>query len=182
MTRILLVDDEAHILTALRRSLLTRDEFDGSAPGYAITTFTDPKAALHASESQAFDLVISDYRMPHMDGVAFLTDFRYLQPDCLRIILSGQADMQALARAINEVEIYRFLSKPWQDFELRSTVAGALRFRSLQLENQRLADEVRALRDTTNRQQQALRELEAEHPELAQVRWGPDGSVLLGGD
>ncbi|WP_035056502.1 response regulator [Andreprevotia chitinilytica] len=182
MTRILLVDDEPNILSSLKRTLNTRDEFDGTSPGYEIHTFNEPRAALVASESQQFDLVISDYRMPDMDGVAFLTDFRYLQPDCIRIILSGQADLTALLRAINDVEIYRFLSKPWNDFELRSTVSGALRFRTLQLENQRMADELRQIRAQANRQEEELRRIEAESPGITQVNWGDDGSVRLDED
>ena len=178
MARILLVDDEPNILAALRRTLHARDEFEGTA-AYDITVYASPIDALAASETQTFDLVISDYRMPEMNGVTFLTDFRYLQPDCIRIILSGMTDLDGLIRAINEVEIYRFLAKPWNDFELRSTVAGALRYRHLLLENQRMADELRAMRDKSGRQEEELRRLEAEMPGITRVKWGPDGSVLL---
>jgi two-component system, probable response regulator PhcQ len=170
MPRILLVDDEANILSALKRSLNAKDEFDGISPAYEIHTFTDARAALLASEELTFDLVISDYRMPDLDGVAFLTDFRYRQPDCIRIILSGMTDLAGLVMAINEVEIYRFISKPWNDFELRSTVSGALRFQKLLLENQQLADELRQIRK------------ESQQPHLSQVNWGPDGSALFEDD
>ncbi|STR44981.1 response regulator [Iodobacter fluviatilis] len=170
MSRILIVDDEANILSALKRTLNAKDEFDGTSPGYEIDTYTDARAALVASEEKSFDLVISDYRMPELDGVAFLTDFRYRQPDCIRIILSGMTDLAGLVLAINEVEIYRFISKPWNDFELRSAVAGALRFQKLAIENQQLADELRKIRS------------ESHKHSLTQVNWGPDGSVLLDGD
>lgn len=182
MARILLVDDEANILSALKRTLNAKDEFDGTSPGYEIHTFTDPRAALQLSESTEFDLVISDYRMPDIDGVAFLTDFRYLQPDCIRIILSGMTDLAGLVLAINEVEIYRFLNKPWNDFELRSAVAGALRFHKLNVENQRLADELRQIRSEAACKDAELRRLEAASPGITRVNWGPDGSVLLDED
>ncbi|SMC22769.1 Response regulator receiver domain-containing protein [Andreprevotia lacus DSM 23236] len=178
MATLLLVDDEPNILSALRRVLLARDDF-GDAPDYQIHLFTSPQEALQASEHEHFDLVLSDYRMPEMSGVAFLTDFRYLQPDCIRIILSGMTDLQGLIAAINEVEIYRFLPKPWNDFELRSTIAGALRYQHLLLENQRMADELRTMREQSTRQEDELRRLEAEMPGITKVRWGPDGSVLL---
>ncbi|MFC7420541.1 response regulator [Iodobacter arcticus] len=179
MARILLVDDEANILSSLKRTLNAKDEFDGTSAAYDIHTFTDPRAALLASETKAFDLVISDYRMPDLDGVAFLTDFRYRQPDCIRIILSGMTDLAGLVLAINEVEIYRFLSKPWNDFELRSTVAGALRFQKVCIENQKLADELRLIRSQTQSKDTELKRLEDAMPGITRVNWGPDGSVLI---
>ena len=146
MTPILLLDDEPNILAALRRELMARNEFDNRIPDYKIAVQTEPRAALQLCATTRFDLVISDYRMPGLDGVSFLAELRLLQPDCIRIILSGQADMEGLLRAINEVEIYRFLSKPWQAFELRSAVDGALRYHRMQQENASLAHELRQMK------------------------------------
>ncbi|WP_293934319.1 response regulator [Iodobacter sp.] len=179
MAHILLVDDEANILSSLKRTLNAKDEFDGTSPNYTIHTFTDARAALLASETQEYQLVISDYRMPDLDGVAFLTDFRYRQPDCVRIILSGMTDLAGLVLAINDVEIYRFLSKPWHDFELRSTVGGALRFQKLCVENQRLADELRLIRSQSKEKDDELKRLEDAMPGITRVNWGPDGSVMI---
>lgn len=173
-TRLLLVDDEPNILSALQRVF--------APDGYAIETFTDPTAALARAKEAGFDVVISDYRMPEVDGVSFLTLFRTLQPDAARLILSGFTDMEALLGAINDAWIFRFISKPWHDAELRATVAQALAQRALLLENRRLADIVRRQQQDINCQQIELDRLEHEHPGLTRVRRGNDGAILLDDD
>lgn len=168
---LLLVDDEPNILSALTRVF-------ASEP-YAIETFTDPTAALARARQAEFDLVLSDYRMPEVDGVSFLTIFRTLQPDCARLILSGYADIDALLGSINDAWIFRFICKPWHDGELRATVAQALAHRAVLLENRRLADRVRAQEELLHRQQRELERLERENPGITRVRHGNDGSILL---
>lgn len=179
MYRILLVDDEENILSALRRLLAMRSAGEDEARKYAVETFSAPADALKRARETTFDLVISDYRMPGMDGVAFLKAFRQIQPDAVRIILSGYADLAGLVGAINEAQIHRFISKPWHDFDLKSAVEQALNFRTMQLENQRLADEVRAQKGIISRQELELRRLERDNPGITQVNWGPDGSVII---
>jgi two-component system probable response regulator PhcQ len=130
MNRILLVDDEQNVLNALRREL--KDD-------YEIEAFSNPVDALLRSKEAAFDLVIADYQMPDMDGIQFLKQFGDIQPDAARLILSGQADIDALISAINETHIYRFIAKPWDNLELQSCIAQALDFRNVVLENRRQA-------------------------------------------
>jgi len=137
MYRILLVDDEQNVLKALQREL-QRD--------YAIEAFSDPHAALQRSQEARFDLVISDYKMPEMSGIEFLRQFAKLQPDAVSLMLSGQADFNALTGTINEIHIYRFLDKPWNSIELAITVAEALAHREQVLENTRLAERFRQQR------------------------------------
>ena len=126
MKKILLVDDEQNVLIALRREL--KDHFE-------IETFDNPAAALEHCKNTQFDLVIADYMMPEMNGGEFLEQFGRLQPDASRLMLSGQADMNALIRIINETHIYRFLSKPWDKAELLNSVRQALDYRDTILEN-----------------------------------------------
>lgn len=180
MYRIMLVDDEPNILNALRRLFASQSFLDSDEFKFQVEAFDSPAKALQrAQEGTAFDLVISDYRMPGMDGVAFLKAFKQLQPHTERLILSGYADMDALMGAINDAHVYRFIAKPWRDFELKAAVAQALAHRALLLENQRLADEVRMQRGMLSRQEWALRRLEEESPGITKVRWGEDGSVIL---
>lgn len=128
---LLLVDDEANILSALRRLL--------RPAGYRILTAESGAEGLEMVSAEPIDLVISDMRMPGMDGAAFLTRVREIAPDTLRILLTGYADIEATVAAINEGEIYRYVAKPWNDQELRLMVADALAMRRLKADNQRLA-------------------------------------------
>jgi DNA-binding NtrC family response regulator len=171
VNRILLVDDEANVLKALRRVL--------APERYEIELFEDPQAALIRAAVERFDLVLSDYRMPRMDGVEFLGAFKDVSPDTVRLILSGYADLDALMGAINHAEIYRFISKPWQDYDLKATLADALRHRDMLLENRRLADRVRAQEALLYRHERELERLEREHPGITRVDLGRDGSILL---
>lgn len=102
--RVLLVDDEPAILDGLRRQL--RRSFE-------VTTAVGGREALDLMRSEApFAVVLSDMRMPGMDGAAFLAIVRERSPDTVRMLLTGQADMQSTISAINDGQIFRFLSKP----------------------------------------------------------------------
>lgn len=137
MNHILLVDDEANILASLKRELMVHQG------KFAVETRTSPAEALKLAHEQAFDLVISDYKMPEMDGVAFLQAFREIQPDAARIILSGQTDQHALVEAINRTHIYRFIGKPWNGLELAGAISQALAFHKAAHDNRWLAGEYR---------------------------------------
>jgi two-component system probable response regulator PhcQ len=126
MYRVLLVDDEPNILNALRRCLAAIDVRQLGGEALLFETFTSPEAAIERSDEQDFDLVISDYRMPSMNGVAFLSRLMEIQPAAPRMIISGFADRSAIIAAVNEVHLTRFLEKPWNDDELRQAVAAIL--------------------------------------------------------
>ncbi len=181
--RILLVDDEIGVLKALRRLLvLTPCTFDGRQFDLQVDVFSDPEEALQAVERVAYELVISDYRMPGMDGVQFLKAVRGIQPHAVRFILSGYADLEALVGAINEAQISRFIGKPWNDYELVAAVGQGLAYRALQVETERLADEKRLESKLASPEEIARKQLEAEEPGITRVRWGADGSVILDPD
>lgn len=180
MYRIMLVDDEENILKALRRVLAgTPCVYDGVEYKTRVDTFTSPDAALQFARNNAVDLVVSDYRMPGKDGVTFLREFKEIQPDAARLILSGYADLNALIGAINDAQIYRFLNKPWNDYELVSSIAQALAYRNLTLENLHLADKARVDNGSMTPQELERRRLEEQEPGITKVNWGPDGSVIL---
>lgn len=174
---VLLVDDDPLVLRALERQL--RNILRSPRPAYRIETHTRPAEALQRAREAVFDVVISDYRMPEMNGVAFLCALRAIQPAAARLILSGHADLGGLADAVNEAGIMRFLTKPWDEAELVFAIENALMERRLLLENQRLADELRASRSQLTRHEEELHRLERECPGITQVNWGPGGEVLL---
>ncbi|MDH3689303.1 MAG: response regulator, partial [Gammaproteobacteria bacterium] len=91
-------------------------------------------------------------------------------------------DLEALLAAINQAEIYRFISKPWKDYELKATLSQALVHRAVLLENKRLADQVRAQQTQLVEQHKILEKLETESPGITRVRWAEDGSIILGED
>jgi len=180
MSRILIVDDEESILKSLRRLLsLTPCTVGDETYKLVVDICSSPVEALEKARHTAYDLVLSDFRMPVMDGVQFLKALREIQPDTARLILSGYADLNGLIGAINEAGISRFISKPWNDYELVSTLGQVLALRELTLENQRLADQARLAMGTISAEEIERKRLEASEPGITQVNWGPDGSVLL---
>lgn len=128
---ILCVDDEPGILSALRRLFRAR--------GYQVCSAESGRAGLALLQTQAVDLVISDMRMPEMDGVEFLAQVRRRWPDSVRLLLTGYADIGTVIEAINRGEIYRYITKPWDDDEMALIVREALAHRALALEQKRLA-------------------------------------------
>jgi DNA-binding NtrC family response regulator len=171
MYRILIVDDETNILSALKRELMAED--------YMVDSFSSGADALAQANKSQYDLVLSDYRMPHMNGVQFLNEFKALQPQAVRLILSGYADFGALLKAINEVKIFRFISKPWNSEELKVSIAQALAHQAILLENQRLADLVRSQEDLLDKHRSVLERLEAESPGITKVNWDENGYIVL---
>lgn len=138
---VLVVDDEQNIVNAIRRELSTPPL---GRYRYAVEGFTDPAAALQRAREQEFEVVITDFRMPTMDGLEFLKALHPIQPDCMRLVLSGQTDMSALVEMINQTHIFRFIPKPWSSYFLKSSVKQAIDLRSTHLNNRRMA---KALRD-----------------------------------
>ena len=143
---LLLVDDEPSILNALRR--LFRPQ------GYRILAAEGGAAALELVANDTVDLVISDMRMPGMDGAQFLERMRRLQPHAVRILLTGYADISSTIAAINGGEIHRYIAKPWDDNDILLVVREALARRDLELRN-------RELTELTQRQNDELRSLNA---------------------
>jgi putative nucleotidyltransferase with HDIG domain len=143
---LLFVDDESSILSSLKR--LFRPH------GYRILTAGSGAEGLAVLEKESVDLVVSDMRMPEMDGAQFLEQIRNRWPRILRILLTGYADVGSTIAAINRGEIYRYISKPWDDNEIVLTVREAL-------EHQRLAAENARLSNLTQQQNEELKGLNA---------------------
>jgi diguanylate cyclase (GGDEF)-like protein len=116
---LLLVDDETNILSALKR-LLRRD-------GYEILAAGSAKEGFELLATHEVQVILSDQRMPEMNGTEFLARVRELYPDTIRIVLSGYTDLNSITESINRGSIYRFLTKPWDDDMLRQHVREAFR-------------------------------------------------------
>ncbi len=95
------------------------------------------------AEEEGIRMVISDYRMPEMNGVEFLRQVYEKDPDTIRIVLSGYADTASVVEAINQGQIYKFIPKPWNDEELLSTVSAALQHQELQRQVKTMAEELK---------------------------------------
>ncbi len=132
--KILCVDDEQNVLNAIRRLFIDDD--------YTVLTATSGNEGLEVLEQEHVQLIISDYRMPGMNGVEFLKEACNRQPDTVRIVLSGYADAASIVAAINEGQIYKFVPKPWNDDELRVTVFNAIERYFLYKRNKELATEL----------------------------------------
>jgi len=131
--RILLVDDEPNVLSALRR-IFRREN-------YQIESAMSGQEALKALSQNEFQLMISDFKMPKMDGAELLKQVKDLYPDIIRIMLTGYADTDAVMGAINEGAVYKFILKPWNDDDLRVTVSLALEKYDLLKTNKKLQHE-----------------------------------------
>ncbi|MET1076417.1 MAG: HD domain-containing phosphohydrolase [Pseudomonas sp.] len=127
---LLLVDDEENILNSLRRVL--RGE------PYDLLLANGGEPALQLMREKQVDLVISDARMPGMDGATLLSEIQQRWPDCMRILLTGYADISTTIKAINQGQIYRYISKPWNDDELRLVIRQALHYQHVERERERL--------------------------------------------
>ena len=142
--RLLLVDDEPSVLSALRRLFRLQ--------GYTTDQATGGAAGLELMSEQPFDLVISDMRMPEMDGATFLEAVRQQHPSTVRILLTGYADIASTVAAINRGEIHRYITKPWDDNDLLLVVDEALQRRALERQNA----ELQALTQAQNLELQTL--------------------------
>jgi YesN/AraC family two-component response regulator len=131
---LLIVDDEPNVLKSLKRLLLDTD--------YKILMAESGEEGLKLFEDNEIHVVISDYRMPGMNGVEFLRLVKEKSPDTIRLILSGYADAVAIVEAINEGQVYRFITKPWNDQELLTTVINTFDHYALQKENEKLYGEL----------------------------------------
>jgi PAS domain S-box-containing protein len=144
---ILVVDDEEQVLSLLGKT------FAGSP--YRVLTARDGQTALRLLESQPISLVLSDDHLPGMRGVELLKEVRRRRPDCVRMLFTGRADLEAVVAAVNEGEVHRFFTKPWNAEALLRAVDEMIERSELRRENQRLTE-------LTARQSEQLLKLNAE--------------------
>lgn len=163
---ILFVDDEPNVTAGLKRAFWREP--------YKIVRAGSAKEALDILTNHEIDVVVSDERMPEMSGSEFLAVVREKFPDTIRIILTGQATLEAAIRAINGGEVYRFFTKPCNEVDLKVTIRQALQHRELALRSRQLLRQFQ-------RQTHLLEEIERENPGITRVRTDRRGAVLIEG-
>lgn len=154
-SRLLFVDDEPNILSALKRVFRPL--------GYVVYIAESGEEGLEVLEREHIDLVLSDMRMPAMSGAQFLEKVREKWPAAVRILLTGYADITSTIDAINRGEIYRYISKPWDDHDMVLVVRQAL-------ERKFLEEEKRRLEELTRRQNEELKDLNANLEQKVKAR------------
>ena len=132
---VILVDDEEMVLTSLSSFLTLETEYD-------VHTFTVAKEALEYIKENEVDIVISDYLMPEMDGITFLGHVRDIKPEVPRIILTGYADKENAIKAINEVGLYQYIEKPWDNDDLLIILRNGLEKQMLMRRLQEKIDQI----------------------------------------
>ena len=145
---IAIVDDEEMVLTSLRSFLMLETD-------YEVETFSSPKKALEQLKEKNLDLIVSDYLMPEMNGIEFLLEIKKLHPFATRILLTGYADKENAIKAINEVGLYQYVEKPWDNDDLRITIQNGLERRFLMEKLENKIQEVQ-------RVQQSLQDIQAQ--------------------
>ena len=152
---LLFVDDEANILSSLKRLFRPL--------GYRIFTAESGAQGLEIMEREAVDLVVSDMRMPEMNGAQFLEKVNERWPETVRMLLTGYAEVGATIDAINKGHVYRYISKPWEDNDIVLATRHALRQKRLERAN-------RGLEELTRRQNEELKELNATLEDKVKAR------------
>jgi len=148
---LLMLDDQEDILKSLTRVL--RKE-------YQLVGFTRGEDALDYLNQHPVDLILSDMRMPQMNGAQFLAASRAIQPNAVRLLLTGYSETEAAVEAINQGGIHTYLSKPWDNQALRLSLSKAAEFYLLQQERNRLlqtlADKNRQLKEANTSLEQKV--------------------------
>jgi DNA-binding NtrC family response regulator len=116
---ILIVDDEEMVITSIRAFLQLETE-------YRVKGLTSPDEASKYLETNPVDVVVSDYLMPKMTGLQLLARAKVLQPEAARVLLTGHADKQSAIQAINEVGLFQYLEKPWDNAQLLLVIQSAI--------------------------------------------------------
>lgn len=165
--RVLLVDDEPLVLESLKRTLHREP--------YEILCANSGNEALAILEIEPVDVVMADEMMPGMLGSELLATVCRRYPDTMRIILTGYAGLESALRAINEGQIYRYLTKPCNDLELKITIRQAIQHRELAVVSRQLLKKAKY-------QNTILRQLEYSHPGITVLQRDSTGTIVIDDD
>lgn len=161
---ILLVDDEINVLRSFQRALRKEP--------YQLFTANSAHEGLALLEARELSLVVSDFSMPEINGLSFLQEVKARHPHILTIMLTGYTEIQIAVRAINEAGVYKFIQKPWDDYDLKITLRRAL-------ESIDLAGERDRLLQTVKNRDAILNELERKFPGISKIERDEDGFMRI---
>ena len=148
---IVIVDDEEMVLTSINSFLMLETEYD-------VVTFTSANKAFEYIGEHEVDLVISDYLMPEMDGITFLGKVKEIKPEIPRIVLTGYADKKNAIKAINEVGLFQYVEKPWDNDDLRIIIRNGIEKKQLMNALQGKIEQInKAYSELQNIQQEVLK-------------------------
>ena len=148
---IVIVDDEEMVLTSINSFLMLETEYD-------VVTFTSANKAYEYIGEHEVDLVISDYLMPEMDGITFLGKVKEIKPEIPRIVLTGYADKKNAIKAINEVGLFQYVEKPWDNDDLRIIIRNGIEKKQLMNALQGKIEQInKAYSELQNIQQEVLK-------------------------
>ncbi len=143
---VLIVDDEDMVITSIKAFLQLETD-------YTVHGFTDPEEAVRHLQDGPADVIVSDYLMPRMNGIQLLARAKELQPEASRVLLTGHADKQSAIYAINNVGLFQYLEKPWDNAQLLLVIQAAM-------------ERARLLRDLREK----VAELDSAHGSLKDVQ------------
>ncbi len=132
---VVVIDDEEMVIQSIKNFLTLETD-------YEVLTFTSPVEALDVLRDRQVDLIISDYLMPELNGIEFFLKIKEIQPHATRVLLTGYADKENAIKAINDVGLYQYIEKPWENDDLKLIIRNGIEKRMLL---KRLADKVAEL-------------------------------------
>lgn len=173
------IDDEPSILKSITR-LTSEEEYD-------VITFNDPRRALAELDKREVAVVVADQRMPEMTGTELLEKVRIKWPNATRMILSGNAEIDLILSAINQGKIFHFITKPWNDNELKSAITEAINHHILIIENKRLSELttkqnqelIKLNKDLENKVEQRTQKIKQSESQLKEALEGIIHAVAL---
>jgi len=160
---ILVVDDEELFIEYIKSML--------SGESYNVITASSGKQGLEILKKQRVNLVISEYKIPLMNGLEFLEKVKIIYPDILTVMVTDQADINLAIKAINEAGVYKFLLKPWDDIDFKNTIKRTLESLQVIKERDELIRKVKTHEAT-------LKDLEKRYPGITKVEKNEDGYIL----
>lgn len=182
--RLVIVDDEEMVTASIRNYLVLETD-------YEVLTFTSPNEALEKLKNNSISIAISDFLMPEMDGIDFLKAVKNLYPQTTLILLTGYADKENAIKAINEIGIYKYIEKPWDNEDLKITIDNAFERTDLIISLEEKIKELNSTQEELKKVNSHLEslvrartsELEAANAELkAIIESSPDGILTLNKD